>query len=77
MIRHGGPGLPLSIGTLAMPVSVFACLRLLIASVCRPQLLPPGYLTAWLAAVALTAITMAAHPEQSAATGTATLPGTK
>jgi hypothetical protein len=40
MIRHAGLGASLPIGSLAMPVSSFAGLRLLIAAVGRTSLLP-------------------------------------
>jgi hypothetical protein len=76
MIRHAGLSLPLPVGALAMPVSPPARLRLLIAVVGRTPL-PPRFQPAGLAAVALTAIAMAANPKQGTAAGTATLPGTK
>jgi len=77
MIRHAGLGLAPPVGALAMPVGLSARLRLLIAVIGRTPLLPPRFLPAWLATVALTAITIAANPKQGAAAGASTLPGTK
>jgi hypothetical protein len=69
MIRHAGLGPPQPIVALAHPMQSSACVRLLVTSIGRAELLQPGSPSAPWAAVALPTIAMAADAENDA-TGT-------
>jgi hypothetical protein len=69
MIRHAGPGPPPPIVALAHLMHSPACVRPLVTSIGRAKLLPPGFSSTLLAAVALPTVTMAADAEDEA-TGT-------
>jgi len=66
MIRHARLRPPVPIGSLSKEVSLSAWLRPLIAAVGRAPLLPPRFLPARLATVALSTVAMAAHPKEGA-----------
>jgi hypothetical protein len=69
MIRHAGLGPPPPIVALAHPMQSSACVRPLMTSIGRAELLPPGLPSTHGAAVALPAIATAADAENYA-TGT-------
>lgn len=69
MIRHAGLGPPQPIVALAHPMQSSACVRPLVTSIGRAELLPPRSQAAHWAAVALPAIATAADAENDA-TGT-------
>jgi hypothetical protein len=69
MIRHAGPGPPPPIVALAHLMHSPACVRPLVTSIGRAKLLPPGFSSTLLAAVAMPTVTMAADAEDEA-TGT-------
>ena len=74
MIRHASFGLPLAMGSLTTLVSPSAWLGTLIAAVGRTPLVLPSFLPACSAAVALSTVTMAAHPKEGATAGGTTEP---
>lgn len=64
LIRHAGLGPPPQpIATLAYPMCQSACFRTLIAAPGRTELLPPGFLSAHWAAIALPTVAMATDAE--------------
>jgi hypothetical protein len=69
MIRHAGPCPPPPIVALAHLMQSPACVRPLVTSIGRAELLPPGLSPTLLAAVALPTVTMTADAEDEA-TGT-------
>ena len=66
MLRHAGLGPPQPIVALAHPMPWSACVRPLVTSIGRAELLPPGPPSAHWAAVALPTIAMAAEAENDA-----------
>ena len=73
MIRHAGPGPPPPIVALAHLMHSPACVRPLVTSIGRAKLLPPGFSSTLLAAVALPTVTMAADAEDEATSTTVTV----
>ena len=61
MIRHAGLGPPQPIIALAHPMQSSACVRPLMTSIRRAELLPPGSPSAYWTAVALPTIATAAE----------------